>query len=314
MVNLSDIAKLWKTRQDTAGHDVLVASFKEMVAMRRYVPYLKGFKFGQTSMHSGDAKSSFKGRGMEFEEVRAYNYGDDVRDIDWRVTARKNTPYTKIYAEEKDREVFVWLDLSAQMRFGTKKELKSVTAAKTTALLGWFALENKDRFGVAVFDGQKTHIFKAERSVEHLLSVFKNIEKISEQNLYDKAETASRSKSLQILQKRLHKKSIIFAISSFEDFNDRLKNALTTLSKSNEMYLVNIFDRLEALAPPPGEYVAQYETDRQIIDSQSASYAQIYAAHFAQKRQFLKDFCAKVNCRYREVRNDLAVYQQLRPI
>lgn len=282
--------------------------------MRRFVPYLKGFKFGQTSKQSGDAKSSFKGRGMEFEEVRSYNNGDDVRDIDWRVTARKNSPYTKVYAEEKDREVFVWVDLSAIMRFGTKKELKSVTAAKTAALLGWFALENKDRFGAAVFDGQKTHVFKAERSIDHLLSVFKSIEKIAEKTLYDNSETASRSKSLQLLQKRLRKRSIVFAVSSFEDFNERLKNALTALSKSNELYLVNIYDMLETAAPPAGEYAAKYGTNRQIIDSRNAGYAQVYARHFAQKRQFLKDFCSKINCRYREVRNDLAVYQQLRPI
>ena len=120
--------------------------------MRHYLAYIKRKKRKQTfSCQAGDIKSAFKGRGMEFEEIRAYNLGDDVRDIDWRVTARKEIPYTKLYAEEKDHQIYVWLDLSAPMLFGSKKELKAVTASKIAALLGWLALENKDRFGCIIF-------------------------------------------------------------------------------------------------------------------------------------------------------------------
>ena len=118
----------------------LSVSLEELMNMRRYLAYIKGKKRKQTfSCQAGDIKSAFKGRGMEFEEIRAYNYGDDVRDIDWRVTARKEIPYTKLYAEEKDHQIYVWLDLSASMLFGSKKELKSVSASKIAALLGWLA-------------------------------------------------------------------------------------------------------------------------------------------------------------------------------
>lgn len=314
MVKLSDIAKLLKSEQEQTELDGLAASFKEMVDMRRHVPYLKDFKFNQTSHQSGDARSSFKGRGIEFEEVRSYNFGDDVRDIDWRVTARRNEPYTKLYAEEKDREVFVWLDLSEIMRFGTKNELKSVTAAKIAALLGWFTLENKDRFGLAVFDGEQTHIFQAKRNQDHLLSLLKKIEQISIRTLYEQDNKSKREKSLLLLQQKLHQKSILFIISSFEEFEQDLRRTISGLSGRNELYLVNIYDALEASAPPRGEYLAQYKQNRQLLISRGTKFADAYAAHFQQKREDLKLFCAKFNCRYREVRTDLPIYAQLKPI
>ena len=177
MVVFNGVSQLWKKNEpDLSG---LVPTFNELTGVRKYVPYLKDFKFNASSNKAGDYKSSFKGRGMEFEEVRAYAFGDDIRDIDWRVTARKNQPYTKLYAEEKDRVVYVWLDLSLNMRFGTKKELKSVSAAKTAALLGWFALSNKDRFGLIVYDGNKTHIFEPKRDYDNLLLVLKKMKKLA---------------------------------------------------------------------------------------------------------------------------------------
>ncbi|MBR1904010.1 MAG: DUF58 domain-containing protein, partial [Alphaproteobacteria bacterium] len=141
----------------------LAVIVQELIEQQRYVPYLSMSENLMTSDKSGDMKSVFKGRGMEFEEVRAYNFGDDIRDIDWRVTARKSEPYTKIFREEKDREIVVLLDLSSSMVFGTKEELKSVTAAKLAALIGWMTIRNKDRFGLLLFDGQKTTYYKPQK-------------------------------------------------------------------------------------------------------------------------------------------------------
>ena len=105
----------------------LYATLDELIAQRQYIAYLRNFHQRlKVSNQAGDVKSAFKGRGIELEELRSYSYGDDVRDIDWRVTARKQTPFTRVYAEEKDREVYVLLDLSPYMAFGTKKELKSI--------------------------------------------------------------------------------------------------------------------------------------------------------------------------------------------
>lgn len=314
MVKIKNITQFWKKQSVAEDFSGLVASFKELAAMRRYVPYLKDVKFNQNSLQSGDTRSAFKGRGMEFEEVRAYNFGDDVRDIDWRVTARKNQPFTKLYAEEKDREVYVWLDLSAPMRFGTKTELKSVTAAKTAALLGWFALENKDRFGAAVFDGHKTYFFEASRTYDQLFALLKKFESIAKDSLQHHNDSNHIKKSLQLLHKKISRKSIVFLISDFNHFEQNFSAELSKMVAHNEVYLTAVYDLLEVFAPPEGEYLAKYGEKQQLLISSGKNFSTQYQAYFAKKRSMLKQFCKKFHCQYREIRTDLAIYNQLKPI
>ena len=114
--------KIFKNTVELNAGGGLFVTVDELIEQRRYAYQWQQFNDSKFSTYNaGDVKSVFKGRGMEFEEIRAYAFGDDVRDIDWRVTARKQLPYTKLYTEEKDREVYVLLDLSPQMLFGTKK-------------------------------------------------------------------------------------------------------------------------------------------------------------------------------------------------
>ena len=248
MFNFKSIADLLKSEQPPKVNAALAADFKQMALMRRYVPYLRDFKLNQTSLQAGDSRSAFKGRGIEFEEVRAYNYGDDVRDIDWWVTARKNQPFTKLYNEEKDREVYIWLDLSAKMRFGTKHELKSVTAAKTAALIAWYALENKDRVGMAVFDGNKTLIFEPKRTVDNLFAVFKQIEKIAAESLYQTNESGSAIKSLKLLQQKAKHRAIVFVVGSFTDMEAESSALFSAFARNHELLFTGI-SRKPAFCP-----------------------------------------------------------------
>lgn len=314
MVKIADIARWWKIRRKKLGLSELTVQFRELAKMRRYVPYLKDLKLDKTSLQSGDARSAFKGRGMEFAEVRAYNYGDDVRDIDWRVTARKNQPFTKLYTEEKDREVYVWLDLSPKMMFATKHELKAVTAAKTAALLGWFALENRDRFGAAVYNGKQTRLFESKRTQENLLAILKKIEKIVATSLNNETVSEKMTKSLQLFHKKISQRAIVFIVSSFGNFTPEEEREIARLAKNNEVFIVNIFDTLEEKAPPFGEYLAQYDGQKQLLVSNGDFFNEAYQQYFIQKRQILRKFCAKFNCRYREIRTDLPIYIHLRPI
>ena len=136
---IKNLAKIFSFKSK-ASDDGLSVSLEELLEQKKYVAYLRALKTKfATSKHAGDVKSAFKGRGVELEEIRAYTFGDDVRDIDWRVTARKDVPYTKLYAEEKDREIYIMLDLSSYMVFGTKKELKSVAASKIAGLISWLS-------------------------------------------------------------------------------------------------------------------------------------------------------------------------------
>lgn len=314
MVRLHDITRWWKNRKEKDDLSGLAVRFDELAAMRRYVPYLREFKFNNTSLQSGDARSAFRGRGMEFAEVRAYNYGDDVRDIDWRVTARKNQPFTKLYAEEKDREVYVWLDLSPKMMFGTRNELKAVTAAKTAALLGWFALANRDRFGLAVYDGRQTRTFQSKRTQENLLAIFKKIEQISVEGLENQQVDEDEAKSLQKVHKKISRRAIVFVISSFDNFEQHYGKEIAKLAGNNEVFAVNVYDALEEKAPPQGEYLAQYDNQKQLLINTGKNFSQRYGLFFIQKRQSVRQFCVKFDCRYREICSKQPIYKQLRPV
>lgn len=292
----------------------LSASLEELMNMRRYVSYLHNFKRKKSlSLEAGDIKSAFKGRGMELEEVRSYNFGDDIRDIDWRITARKDAPYTKIFNEEKDHEIYVWVDLSAPMLFGSKKELKSVTAAKITALLGWMALENKDRFGCVIFNGKESWLFKPQNNRAHLLAVLKKLSAASEDILTrPQSEEGGVLKSLKMLEQNAKNKATVFVLSDFNFVDEQLQKQLAALAKKSRLYLINIFDILEENPPKAGEYMAEYAGKRLIFDSSPKPYKQDYQTYFAAKRGGLKDFCRHFGCKLLEFRTDWAIENNLK--
>lgn len=304
MGKLKKIAeKFLKNPAEAKTGNGLYASLDELMSMRRYASYLKFGRLNKTfSNQAGEIRSAFKGRGIEMEELREYGFGDDVRDIDWRVTARREKPYTRVYLEEKDREVYVWLDLSALMLFGSVKELKSVTAAKTAALLGWFSLLNKDRFGCVIFDGQKSWVFKPKNDRAYLAAILKKISALSKEALTSKPiNDAERQKSLKFFQKNIKNKSSIFLISSFDSWFWDFQSDIIPLAGSTGLYMVNVFDELERKAPPQGQYMAEWNGEKLVFESASKTYRRDYAHYFSEKRQKLKDFCHKFGCRFLEL-------------
>lgn len=289
----------------------------ELVSLKKYLPYIRRRHNNITSYQAGDIRSAFKGRGMELEEVRAYGYGDDVRDIDWRVTARKGDVYTKVFAEEKDREVYAVLDLSPYMVFGTKKELKSVSAAKLAALLGWQSLLNKDRFGLILFDGKNSRFFKPQNNQRNLMAIFKAIADASMATLQEPTETGEDdipdlSVPLQFLQYNLKSKAQIFIISNYNHISDDTKKTVVALNRRCRVYCVNVYDLLEETAPEDGEYSAEYEGQKLIFNTFSPDFKKAYAEYFAEKRKNMEDFCRRLGCHYINIRTDRPLYNQLK--
>lgn len=283
----------------------LFVTIDDLIAQRRYAYQWQVANLNRfTTDHAGDVKSLFKGRGMEFEEIRAYTFGDDVRDIDWRVTARKQVPYTKLYAEEKDREVYVLLDFSSQMLFGTKYELKAVTAAKVTARIGWQCLKNKDRFGVVLFNGREPVLFKAQNSQANMMLIFKQIAQASQQAVEDVSQTTFAEdylkKSINLLEKTIKHRAIVFIISDFADLSEETRKVMAMLSKKAKVTCVNILDCLEKEPPLAGEYMAQQSGQQLVFSSGSEPFREEYVRYFAQKHQQLKDFCHRFHLDYIE--------------
>lgn len=291
----------------------LSVTLEDLIAEQKNLPYLKLRQNLQTSSQAGDVKSAFKGRGMELEEVRIYNFGDDVRDIDWRITARKMEPFTKIYSEEKDRVITVVLDLSASMVFGTRRELKSVTASKIAALLAWMSIHNKDRFGLLIYDGKNTYSFKPQSNVKGLMPMFNKIVEVG-QKILTESHIGNLSDALKVLEYGQKGQGTVFVLSDFYKFdNEEFKN-IATLSKRHKIYCINIFDVLEEVAPADGEYEAEYLGQKLVFNSSAEAFKHEYQQYFAQNRENIKKNCQKFLCKYVEIRTDVPIFKQLRLI
>ncbi len=288
----------------------LAVSVPELIAQQRYVPYLSMSENRLTSDMAGDVKSAFKGRGMEFEEVRAYSFGDDIRDIDWRVTARKSEPFTKIYHEEKDREIVVLLDFSASMLFGTRRELKSVTAAKLAALIGWMTIKNKDRFGLLLFDGAETTYYKPQNNFKTLMALFQIIAEKSRQVLTT-AHSGDITSALKVYELSHKGQATLFILSDFYQVSGESFKNIAALARKQQVYCVNIFDVLEEIAPAAGVYAAQNAALKVVFDSAGERFAGDYRQYFAARRAELRRNCQKFLCKYMEIRTDKPIFKQL---
>lgn len=308
---LADKIFSFKHEKDSSG---LFVTVDDLIEQRQKAAYLRMLNAKlPTSRQAGDVKSAFKGRGIEMEEIRSYSFGDDVRDIDWRVTARKSSPYTKVYNEEKDREIYVVLDLSPYMAFGTRKELKTVAAAKIAALLAWSSLTNKDRFGCVIFDGKSQYIFKPRNHQGAVVAIFKKIAELSKVVLNVKEnDEDGLAKALKLLKKNVKGQAAIFVVSDFSRFGDDVKKSLAALSSNTSVYLINVFDVLEDVAPKAGEYMAEDNGKRVVFDSSSKLFQKEYRHYFAEKRQQVRDFGRRFSCRYMEVRTDTDLHRQLK--
>lgn len=307
--------KLFSRPVESQNGNGLFATMEELIEQRKYVSYLKQYKAKiASSVTAGDVKSAFKGRGMEFEEIRGYTFGDDVRDIDWRVTARKLTPYTKLYAEEKDREIHIVLDLSSHMVFGTRNELKSVSASKVASLLGWLCLENNDRFGCIIFDGNDTYSFKPQNDRANMMAVLKKISQTGENILktYKQPQREQLSKPLQLLRQNIKSHSTVFVVSDFNEFDEDMKKQLAALAKKARVYCINVFDVLEEISPKAGEYLAENGRERLVFDTKSKAFQSEYKNYFSEKREQVRDFCLKFAIKYLEVRTDISLFKQLK--
>lgn len=290
----------------------LCVSLEELIAEQNNLPYVAELRNRPPSNRAGDVKSAFKGRGMELEEVRAYAFGDDVRDIDWRITARKSEPFTKVYNEEKDRIMTVVLDMSPSMVFGTRRELKAVSAAKIAALLGWMSLRNKDRFGLLIYDGKETSYFKPQGSIKGLMAMFNKIAAVSRQILTGgEYATGGLGEALKVLQYNQKGQGTVFILSDFYHFGSEEFKNVAALAGRHKVYCLHIFDVLEEIAPESGVYPAEYDGQKIIFNSGTAAFKHEYRQYFAQNRENIKKNCQKFLCGYAEIRTDKPVFKQL---
>lgn len=205
------------------------------------------------SQLNGSHQSHQKGRGMNFSEVRQYQAGDDIRSIDWRVTARTGKAHTKLFTEEREQPVILYLDLSRSMRFGSQLLFKSVQCAHLASLLSWLTVEQKDRIGALIDMGDRLIELKPTARqqgalhISHQLVQLNNeaIQQLQDQNTPKMPIELTFNHALQTLHRMCPKGSDIIFISDFERLSEESKPLLNQLRQHNRMQFVHIFDPLE---------------------------------------------------------------------
>lgn len=217
---------------------------------------------------AGDYLSAFKGRGMEFEEVREYTPGDDIRKIDWNVTARTGQPYIKTYRDERELTVLFVVDVSASAHFGTSEKFKNEVAAEITALLAYAALRNNDKIGLVIFSDHVEHYIPPRKGKGHVWRLIRDI-----LTFKSAAKSTDIVVPLDFLNKVLNKKTIVFLISDFQ--TDGFSKELQTISKRHDVTAISIKDERELSMPnigyiefedaETGEYILVNTSDKKFL-------------------------------------------------
>lgn len=246
---------------------------------------------------AGPYRASFRGRGMDFEEVRSYQPGDDVRSIDWRVTARTGDAHTKIFREERERPVFVLADQRQSMYFGSQRCFKSVLAAEVAGLLAWSALKQNDRVGGLVMGSDDVVEVKPKRSkssvLQFLHSVHQHNHALGTQRAVNKENKTSISSALEDARRVNKPGSAIFIISDFHDFDEKSSKQMFHLAQHNEVTAFMVFDQLEQQLPPSGSYEVTDGASKGLLNTQSKEIRTKYQQLFEQKQTDLQHNLAK---------------------
>ena len=196
-------------------------------------------------LFSGEYHSAFKGRGMAFSEVREYQFGDDIRNIDWNVTARLNHPYVKVFEEERELTVMLLVDVSGSNRFGTRKQFKEELLAEVAAILAFSAIQNNDKVGVIFFSDKIEKFISPKKGSTHILRIIRELIDFKPDNT-----NTDITEALRYFTNVIKKKSTAFLISDFYD-ND-YEDALKIASKKHDIVAIKITDEKEKTLPNLG--------------------------------------------------------------
>lgn len=237
---------------------------------------------------AGQYHSAFKGKGMAFSEVREYQYGDDLRSIDWNVTARFNHPYVKIYEEERELTVMLVIDVSGSRDFGTQMRLKRTLLAELAAVISFSAIQNNDKIGVILFSDKVEKFIPPKKGRTHILRVIRELIEFEPDS-----KNTNIAEGLRYLTNAIKKKSTAFLISDFlsPDFEDALRIA----NRKHDMVALRIFDPREAELPPVGlVQVKDAETGNQLwADTSDKSLRVFYRQWWDENQKKLTDLFKK---------------------
>ncbi|APQ17173.1 DUF58 domain-containing protein [Maribacter hydrothermalis] len=248
----------------------------------------------------GEYHSTFKGRGMTFSEVRQYQFGDDVRNIDWNVTARYNEPFIKVFEEERELTMMLMVDISGSELFGTTNQFKNEIVTEISATLAFSALQNNDKVGIVLFSDQIELFIPPKKGKTHVLRIIRELLEFKPQS--NKTDIAQ---ALKFLSSVMKKKAIVFVLSDFID--DGYEKTLKITGSKHDLTGIRVYDEREESIPNLGMVqLKDAETDKiQLVNTQSKKVRNAYAEYNRErvtyfKESFTKSGCGVLDCRVDE--------------
>jgi len=272
-----------------SSKDLVSVSLKTLIDLAKPASSLNLQHSQNRAQQSGSYLSRFKGRGMEFDEARLYQPGDDIRSIDWRVTARTGKTYTKVFREERERPVFISVDDRLTMHFATRGVFKSVLAAKLAGLLAWAAEHHGDRIGGQLFSEHDCYELKPQNG-RHAVLRFLNV-LVKPQKSVDKNFTLSQI--LARLNQHARPGSLVYIVSDFRGINDESETHIAKLARHCEVVLIFIYDPLESSLPVKGRFKFTDEQRDIVVDAGDQKGLSDYHQRFTERLQRLESLAKK---------------------
>lgn len=240
------------------------------------------------SIFGGEYQSAFKGRGMEFSEVRAYTYGDDIRQIDWNVTARNGEPYIKIFEEEREQHLMLCVDISPSGFFGSRSQTKMELAIEVCAVIAFSAIKNGDKVGMVLFSNKIEKVVPPKKGRTHVLRLIRE--------LYVTEPTGGKTDiagALSYVNRLLNRRSIVVLASDFQDENFEKQHKIT--NRKHDLVNIMVNDRFEDELPDVGLVsLRDAETGEQImVDTSSRKVRTYYKKRRREKLTGLKEYLRK---------------------
>lgn len=287
-------------------------SLKELIALQADARRLLVLQTGSpTNQWVGGHVSSLRGRGMDFDEVRVYSAGDDVRTMDWRVTARSNTPHIKLYREERERPVFLVCDFSASLFFGTRVMFKSVLAARVAALIAWASALAGDRVGGVLFGEQAPVVLRPAARQHGVLPLLNALAKCTQQPKTPVVQSSDRFAEALLHCRRIAPTgSLLVILSDFESADGQVKSQLQQLAQKHQLISGLLYDPLEAMLPDIGYCVFSDGQQTLGVNSAVKSVRETYQQQFDLKTQDIQQCMTRLGQSYFQ----LATNQPILPI
>jgi len=253
-----------------------------------------------SNIFAGQYHSAFKGRGMAFSEVREYQYGDDIRDIDWNVTARFSKPYIKVFEEERELTVMLLVDVSSSLEFGTIKQMKKDMITEIAATLAFSAIQNNDKIGVIFFSDKIEKFIPPKKGRKHILYIIRELI-----DFKPESNRTNIKQAIEYLTNVIKKKCTSFMISDFID-QPNFRNALTIANRKHDIIAIQVYDKRVADLPPIGLIkLKDAETGHeQWVDSSSPKVRKAQREWWQKRQAYLQETFTKSNVDSISVRTD----------